>query len=177
MHTRVGRPLLLRADGLKPPGASVLRPGQHRPPADLQELREEVADCSLYIKCSQRARLRHPRGFRIALEHAGTKCCGAMSDPLQMPLDVIRGRQQCEGCQGQTVHRNATRRKDTLTTCAIAPASAPDSMRCPGVMSSTSSHSMCLMRSLQVSLMAVSGAILITLVPFPRKKALVVPAL
>lgn len=44
------------------------------------------------------------------------------------------------------------------------------------MISSTSSHTMRLMRSLQVSLMAVSGAILITLVPLPRKKALVVPA-
>ena len=49
-------------------------------------------------------------------------------------------------------------------------------MRCAGVMSSMSSHTMCLMRSLQDSLMAVSGAILITLVPLPLKKALVVPA-
>ncbi len=39
-----------------------------------------------------------------------------------------------------------------------------------------SSHTMCLMRSLQDSLMAVSGAILITFVPLPLKKALVVPA-
>ena len=61
-------------------------------------------------------------------------------------------------------------------TCATAPARAPESMRCPGVISSISSHTQRLMRSLQDSLMAVSGAILITLVPLPRKKALIVPA-
>ena len=73
------------------------------------------------------------------------------------------------------IHRLVSLVEDQLT-CAIAPARAPDSMRCPGVISSTSSHTMRLMRSLQDSLMAVSGAILITLVPLPRKKALIVPA-
>jgi hypothetical protein len=60
-------------------------------------------------------------------------------------------------------------------TCATQPASAPESMRCAGVMRSRSGAMARLMRSLQDSLMAVSGAILITLVPLPRKKARAVP--
>ena len=62
------------------------------------------------------------------------------------------------------------------STWATAPARAPQTMRCMGVMRSRSATTSSFMRSLKVSLMAVSGAILITFVPFPLKKALTVPA-
>lgn len=58
----------------------------------------------------------------------------------------------------------------------MAPARAPEAMRCRGVMFSRSLQNTRFSRSLHVSLMAVSGAILITFVPLPRKNARAVPA-
>ena len=49
-------------------------------------------------------------------------------------------------------------------------------MRCMGVMCSRSATTISFMRSLHVSFIAVSGAILITFVPLPLKKARTVPA-
>ena len=59
---------------------------------------------------------------------------------------------------------------------AVAPARAPEIRRCTGVMSSKSSTIRRLMWSLALSFIAVSGVILITLVPLPRKNARSDPA-
>ena len=66
--------------------------------------------------------------------------------------------------------------KPGTCTWAVAPASAPEMRRCTGVMSRGSATSIRLMWSFAVSLIAVSGVILITFVPFPRKNARSVPA-